>query len=359
MNDESASAPAAGPGDPQPPPSDDAAAAAETPAATPPPGAAGIDDNSPAARRRRRIFIQTKKKAEFIHDILVNLDMLIYAELCFMYYNEYYPPPPTPYLLTTYEHKLTSTPSCSLFRFLLRSITQLVFLSPAAKPPPIPGPRPFIPALLSTNMLCIFLHLVTARPSGSELTRGYLHGGIIVDFIGQRAPSTKALLVGLDILILVLQLVMLSVHVEEAVLKAALANRDGMTAYIAGGGTGVDPAERGGGDLEMGTGAQGVEMGVEMEMHDLSAPEGAGAEERDVLLAESMRRAEEGGDAGVVDAFYTGNVVVGTFDVVGTVRAQWGGGEGGGRALVMAGQTAGYEWARARGGVTRRLGTMA
>ncbi|OBT45376.1 hypothetical protein VE00_04037 [Pseudogymnoascus sp. WSF 3629] len=337
MNDESASAPAAGPGDPQPPPpSNNAAAAAETPAATPPPAAAGIDDNSPAARRRRRIFIQTKKKAEFIHDILVNLDMLIYAELCFMYYND-----------------------CSLFRFLLRSITQLVFLSPAAKPPPIPGPRPFIPALLSTNMLCAFLHLVTARPSGSELTRGYLHGGIIVDFIGQRAPSTKAVLVGLDILILVLQLVMLSVHVEEAVLKAALANRDGMTAYIAGGGTGVDPAERGAGDLEMGTGAQGGEMGVEMEMQDLSAPEGAGAEERDVLLAESMRRAEEGGDAGVVDAFYTGNVVVGTFDVVGTVRAQWGGGEGGGRALVMAGQTAGYEWARARGGVTRRLGTMA
>ncbi|OBT50009.1 hypothetical protein VE04_09424 [Pseudogymnoascus sp. 24MN13] len=62
-------------------------------------------------------------------------------------------------------------------------------------------------------------------------------------------------------------------------------------------------------------------------MQDLSAPDGAGAEERDVLLAERMRRAEEGGDAGVVDAFYTGNVVVGTFDVVGTVRAQWG--EGG------------------------------
>ncbi|OAF61439.1 hypothetical protein VC83_02195 [Pseudogymnoascus destructans] len=231
MNDESASAPDAGPADPQLPPSNDAAAAtpATTPAATPPPAVAGIDDNSPAARRRRRIFIQTKKKAEFIHDILVNLDVLIYAELCFMYYND-----------------------CSLFRFLLRSITQLVFLSPAAKPPPIPGPSPYIPALLSTNTLCAFLHLVTARPSGSELTRGYLHGGIIVDFIGQRAPSTKAVLVGLDILILLLQLVMLSVHVEEAVLKAALANRDGMTAYIAAGGTGVDGAERGAGDLEMG-----------------------------------------------------------------------------------------------------------
>lgn len=154
---------------------------------------------------------------------------------------------------------------------------------------------------------------------------------------------------------------MLAVHVDEAVLKLALASRDGMTAFIAGGGTGIDAAERGvgrsGADLEMGTGTPG-DMGVEMEMHDLSAPEGAGAEERDVLLAERMRRAEEGGDAGVVDAFYTGDVVVGTFDVVGTVRAQWGSREGGGNALLMAGQTAGYEWARARGGVTRRLGTM-
>ncbi|KFY98125.1 hypothetical protein V498_01678 [Pseudogymnoascus sp. VKM F-4517 (FW-2822)] len=338
MNDESESAPA-GPGDPQPPPSNDAAAApppaSEAPAPTPSPAIASTDDNSPAARRRRRIFIQTKKKAEFIHDILVNLDMLIYAELCLMYYHD-----------------------CSFLRLLMRSITQLVFLSPAAKAPTIPGPRPYIPALLSTNFLCAFLHLVTARPSGSELSRGYLQGGIIVDFIGQRAPSTKAILVGLDILILVLQLVMLAVHVEEAVLKAALANRDGMTAYIAGGGTGVNGAEqRGAADLEMGNGTHAGNLGMDMEMQDLSAPEGAGAEERDVLLAERMRRAEEGGDAGVVDAFYTGNVVVGTFDVVGTVRAQWGGG-GGGRALAMAGQTAGYEWARASGGVTRRLGAM-
>ncbi|KFY24233.1 hypothetical protein V493_05358 [Pseudogymnoascus sp. VKM F-4281 (FW-2241)] len=102
MNDESASAPA-GPGDPHPSPIDAAAApppVSETPAPAPTPSpalaAAGIDDNSPAARRRRRIFIQTKKKAEFIHDILVNLDMLIYAELCFMYYHEYVPLFPQP-----------------------------------------------------------------------------------------------------------------------------------------------------------------------------------------------------------------------------------------------------------------------
>jgi hypothetical protein len=30
-----------------------------------------------------------------VHDILVNLDMLIYAEICLMYYHEYAPLPPS------------------------------------------------------------------------------------------------------------------------------------------------------------------------------------------------------------------------------------------------------------------------
>lgn len=39
-------------------------------------------------RIRERIATQTKRKAEFIHDIMFNLDILIYAELCVLYYME-------------------------------------------------------------------------------------------------------------------------------------------------------------------------------------------------------------------------------------------------------------------------------
>lgn len=37
---------------------------------------------------RKRVLAQTKKKADFVNDIMQNLDMLIYAELCIMYYLE-------------------------------------------------------------------------------------------------------------------------------------------------------------------------------------------------------------------------------------------------------------------------------
>lgn len=142
MNDESASAPAAGPGDPQLPPSDAAAApppASEAPAPTPTPAVA-IDDNSPAARRRRRIFIQTKKKAEFVHDVLVNLDMLIYAEICFMYYHEYAPPP-----MLLLPHMLTPSPQLLILPLPhpLHNATSLPLPRPQA--PPFPRPTPLHP----------------------------------------------------------------------------------------------------------------------------------------------------------------------------------------------------------------------
>ena len=43
---------------------------------------------SAKARVRDRVAAQTKRKAEFIHDIMFNLDILIYAELCVLYYME-------------------------------------------------------------------------------------------------------------------------------------------------------------------------------------------------------------------------------------------------------------------------------
>jgi len=43
---------------------------------------------SAKAQIRKRFATQTKRKAEFIHDIMFNLDILIYAELCVLYYME-------------------------------------------------------------------------------------------------------------------------------------------------------------------------------------------------------------------------------------------------------------------------------
>lgn len=49
------------------------------------------DGESAKAQIRKRVATQTKRKAECIHDIMFNLDILIYAELCVLYYMEYVP----------------------------------------------------------------------------------------------------------------------------------------------------------------------------------------------------------------------------------------------------------------------------
>ena len=60
----------------------------------------------------------------------------------------------------------------------------------------------------------LFIHFFSAPPSASEVTRFYLHGSILIDFIGQRAiggwRATLRLCI-LDILVAVLQVVAVGV----------------------------------------------------------------------------------------------------------------------------------------------------
>lgn len=67
-----------------------------------------------------------------------------------------------------------------------------------------------------------FLHMLSPAPSAGEDTRGYLHGGLMIDFIGQQGPTSKWKLGGLDLCILVLQLIMVSAHVKRRDLKTQL-----------------------------------------------------------------------------------------------------------------------------------------
>lgn len=105
-------------------------------------------------------------------------------------------------------------------RFIIRALVQLILLTP--KPAILPDPppnRPYIGAILGTNMLCIILHALLSAPSAGEATRGYLHGGLAMDFIGQKGPTSKLHLLLLDLAVLLLQLVHLSAHVTRQRLK--------------------------------------------------------------------------------------------------------------------------------------------
>ena len=106
--------------------------------------------------------------------------------------------------------------SNSFLRFLLRCMVQTVYLMPRpAGFPEQPPAQPYIGGIIGTNLLCMGLHIYSSQPQAGEATRGYLHGGLLLDFIGQKGPTSKFHLVLLDFLILLLQLVALSALVER------------------------------------------------------------------------------------------------------------------------------------------------
>jgi hypothetical protein len=93
---------------------------------------------------------------------------------------------------------------------------------PVGERPP-DEPRPFLPLIMFSFGVNCLLHQIYPAPSAGEDTRGYLHGGLMIDFIGQQGPTSKWKLGLLDLCILLLQLVMVSVHVKRRELKKKLA----------------------------------------------------------------------------------------------------------------------------------------
>lgn len=83
-------------------------------------------------------------------------------------------------------------------------------------------PRPYLPVVVGLFAVNFVLHMLYPAPSAGEDTRGYLHGGLMIDFIGQQGPTSKWKLGGLDLCILVLQMIMVSAHVKRRDLKKQL-----------------------------------------------------------------------------------------------------------------------------------------
>ena len=312
--------------------------------------------DSAKAQIRKRFAAQTKRRAEFIHDLMFNLDILIYAELCVLYYMEY--APCTPGLLYI---SYTNICSCSFFRFLLRVLFQVMFLTPKPKfVPPTAKHRPYLGALIGGNVICTLLHIFTHRPEARELTRGYLHGGIIIDFIGQQGPTSKIHLVIMDVLVTALQCFMLAVHVEETRLKEVLAAPESPVPPIATVNISQDhDAEERGVTRDAGTNSEEIEL---QELHR-SRTEGESQplqndDEPAQLLSNAAGRADEDALDGPLDLYYSGNVIVGEFHVLHTLRSQWKDYDSATTtALHTVGTSAGYHFARVNHQL-RRLETL-
>jgi hypothetical protein len=228
--------------------------------------------------------------------------------------------------------------------------------------------HPYIGAIFVPNLFCIFIHLLTRRPSAGEAARGYLHGSVILDFIGQKGPTSKFHLVALDLLILSLQCFMLTVHVEQERLKLVLSdtatvNITPPTAAVIAAQT-LDEEERGvlrnvvtaSGDIEMHS-----MLHTHTQTHSQTDTQGRRDdeenEEREHLLSEADPRADGEAEDGPLDVFYSGNVVVADFHVLHTLRSQWRDHDtASATALQTVGHTAGYNWTRMQNRLARLEG---
>lgn len=154
--------------------------------------AAALPSSPPPSQLSHRAKEGLMKKHSFLLNLLQQLDTLILAELCALYYMD-----------------------CSFFRLFIRWLPQWAYLSPKPDNIIFLLPSYHVSAILAPNLACLFLHLVTSLPQASEASRGYLHGGVLVDFVGQKPPASKLGYLLLDVLVLSLQCFMLAVSMEK------------------------------------------------------------------------------------------------------------------------------------------------
>jgi hypothetical protein len=236
-----------------------------------------------------------------------------------------------------------------------------MFLTPKPKfIPPTAKHRPYLGALIGGNLICILLHILTHRPEAGELTKGYLHGGIIIDFIGQKGPTSKLHLIVMDLLVTALQCFMLAVHVEETRLKEVLAAPESsiLPNTISNLSQDHDAEERGV-IRDGGTNSEDIEMQEPPRSNrESEAQASLNNDERAQLLLDAAIRTDEEALNGPLDLYYSGNVIVGEFHILHTLRSQWADYDSATTtALQTVGTSAGYHFARVNHQL-RRLETL-
>ncbi|KAK4227201.1 hypothetical protein QBC38DRAFT_478218 [Podospora fimiseda] len=164
----------------------------------PPPPTTNIntEDAGPNTQQKQRAGLA--KKLEFMTDLQHNLDLLVYVYIATLYYME-----------------------CSFARLMFRVIPHYILLTPK-EGLILPAQRVHVVIIFVPAIICILCHIFFALPEASEATRGYLHGGVLMDFIGQQPPRSRFTLIINDIMILFLQCLMLAVHQDRERLKQAV-----------------------------------------------------------------------------------------------------------------------------------------
>ncbi|KAI1434593.1 DUF1746-domain-containing protein [Xylaria sp. CBS 124048] len=248
------------------------------------------------------------KKLQFLQHLCLNLDTLVYAELCILYYLD-----------------------CSFLRLFIRWMAQTLFVSPKTDTI-LAVPKYHVSAIVAPNLLCILLHLISAPLEAGEATRGYLHGGILVDFIGQKAPSSRFTLVMLDAVVLAIQCFMVTVNMEQDrirnVLEPPRPNGNlGIGTAVQATTQDHDSEERGvlrdAPDIDEVNETDDVQMRPLGNHNDHGANDGqpVGSEGSRLLRQSGVQRTSQFED--LADALQSGNAVLGNFHIPRSLRSAW------------------------------------
>ena len=165
------------------------------------------------------------------------------------------------------------------------------------------------------------MDLMFEPAAAGQATRGYLHGGVIVDFVGQLSPVSRVRLVATQLLVWALQVIMLGISLE----RRKLAGRSDETA-AAGASRGItdegtasledyDAAERG----ERGAGDTSDGEDIELQPLDRGSDGSVGSE--------NYFPFSDTGSACIerhpLDSFNSGQHVIAHIGLVNMVRMQW------------------------------------
>lgn len=214
--------------------------------------------------------------------------------------------------------------SCSFLRFVLRAFMQFLYLTPKA--PILPEPpvdKPVIGPLLGSNLLCLVLHIWLSAPSAGEATRGYLHGGLAMDFIGQKGPTSKIHLLLLDLFLLALQLAMLPASIQRRKLRDDATALESVSTTAPS--TTPAPSRQDADAEERGVRRSQEEEGIELQnlsssgRNDPSNQDSA-SDERESLLAPP--RPQPANDTAIIDMFNSGQITLIDLDVWQTIKSQ-------------------------------------
>ncbi|KAL6919932.1 hypothetical protein FSST1_003958 [Fusarium sambucinum] len=240
------------------------------------------------------------RKLEFVTHLLKSLDTLVFAELSALYYME-----------------------CSMFRFILRSVGQYLYLTPKDESFPflMPASPIHVCLVLIPNIICILLHILVPLPVGPDFHRGYMHGGLVIDFIGQKPPTSRFYYVLADVVILAVQCLMLTVHTERERLRVILKTFRPMVPDVAQETTptieDLDAEERGVSRDMAGTLPVDEEEGIELQpLNPVSTTEEGNSTSGESEPSAREQSVDEPTRSNLSDVLSSGNAVIGEYHVL-------------------------------------------